>query len=144
MEENERTVLINNPQEHTAQKLSELQALPLDRKIQLTQTRLLEWYDAWDGKCYVSFSGGKDSTVLADITAQVCKIRGFELVLWFSDTGLEFPEVRQHVKDFKEYLEKKYEISIKLFIDFPRDRKGNRITFRKVLEQYLGFVAHQG
>lgn len=136
MNENEKIVLSNDPQTHTAQKLAELQGLPLDRKIQLTQTRLIEWYNAWDGKCYVSFSGGKDSTVLADIVAQVCKINGFELVLWFSDTGLEFPEVKQHVKDFKEYLEQKYEISIKLFIDYPKDRKGNRITFRKVLEDY--------
>lgn len=136
MEKNEKIVLSNDPQTHTAQKLAELQGLPLDRKIQLTQTRLIEWYNAWNSKCYVSFSGGKDSTVLADITAQVCKINGWELVLWFSDTGLEFPEVRKHVKDFKEYLEKKYDILIKLIIDYPRDKKGNRITFRKVIEEY--------
>ena len=38
-------------------------------KIQVSQTRILEWYKAWDGKVYVSFSGGKDSTVLADLAA---------------------------------------------------------------------------
>lgn len=92
--------------------------MPLNQKILLTQTRLIEWYNAWEGKCYVSFSGGKDSTVLADITAQVCKINGWNLVLWFSDTGLEFPEVRKHVKYFKEYLEKKYDILIKLIFHF--------------------------
>ena len=135
MEENERLVLSSDPQSHTRQKLTELQALPLNRKIQLTQTRLLEWYNAWEGKCYIAFSGGKDSTVLADIAAQVCKINGFEPILFFSDTGLEFPEIKDHVKYFKEYLEKKYEIPIKLIIDYPRDENGERVTFRRVLEE---------
>lgn len=79
---------------HDKQRLKELQALPLERKMQITQTRLIEWYTAWDGKCYVSFSGGKDSTVLADQAAKVCKMLGYKLVLWFSDTGLEYPEIK--------------------------------------------------
>ena len=28
---------------HDAQRLAELQALPLERKIQITQARILEW-----------------------------------------------------------------------------------------------------
>ena len=79
---------------HDKQRLKELQALPLERKMQITQTRLIEWYTAWDGKCYVSFSGGKDSTVLADQAAKVCKMLGYKLILWFSDTGLEYPEIK--------------------------------------------------
>ncbi len=141
MEDNEKLVLINDRQNHTRQKLTELQALPLDRKVQLTQTRLIEWYNTWEGKCYLAFSGGKDSTVLADIAAQVCKIHCYELILYFSDTGLEFPEIRKHVKDFKKYLENKYEISIKLIIDYPKEYNKNtgkteRVTFRKVIEKY--------
>ncbi len=118
------------------QQLLDLQALSLDRKIQLTQSRIMEWYNAWDNKCYVSFSGGKDSTVLADITAQVNKILNCKLVLWFSDTGLEYPEVRDHVQKFAEYLRKKYEIEVEVISEFPTDRNGNRITFRKVIEKY--------
>lgn len=79
---------------HDKQRLKELQALPLERKMQITQTRLIEWYTAWDGKCYVSFSGGKDSTVLVDQAAKVCKMLGYKLILWFSDTGLEYPEIK--------------------------------------------------
>ena len=79
---------------HDKQRLKELQALPLERKMQITQTRLIEWYTAWDGKCCVNFSGGKDSTVLADQAAKVCKMLGYKLVLWFSDTGLEYPEIK--------------------------------------------------
>ena len=84
----------DNGKIHDKQRLKELQTLPLERKMQITQTRLIEWYTAWDGKCYVSFSGGKDSTVLADQAAKVCKMLGYKLVLWFSDTGLEYPEIK--------------------------------------------------
>ena len=56
---------------HDAQRLKELQALPLERKIQITQNRIQEWYMHYDGGVYVSFSGGKDSTVLAHLTKQL-------------------------------------------------------------------------
>ena len=49
---------------HDAQRLKELQALPLGRKVQITQTRIIEWYQHWKSKVVVPFSGGKDSTVL--------------------------------------------------------------------------------
>ena len=44
---------------HTAERLAELQALPLNRKIQITQTRIIEWYQRFNGKVCISFSGGK-------------------------------------------------------------------------------------
>lgn len=49
---------------HTKEELKQMQALPLETKIQMSRQRILEWYDAYDGMVYVSFSGGKDSTVL--------------------------------------------------------------------------------
>ena len=56
---------------HTMQDLYELQALPLDLKIRLTKQRIREWirYYGTEG-VYVSFSGGKDSTVLLDIVRE--------------------------------------------------------------------------
>lgn len=121
---------------HDKQRLKELQALPLERKMQITQTRLIEWYTAWDGKCCVSFSGGKDSTVLADQAAKVCKMLGYKLILWFSDTGLEYPEIKLTVKSMGKYLEDKYGIEVETVIDYPKDKDGKRITFRRVLEKY--------
>lgn len=121
---------------HDKERLKELQALPLNRKIQITQTRLIEWYTHWEGKCYVSFSGGKDSTVLADLTARVCKSLGYKLILWFSDTGLEYPEIKSSVDTVGEYLRNKYEIEVEVVKDYPKDKNGKRITFRKVLEEY--------
>ena len=84
---------------YTNEDLKEMQSFSLERKIQVTTTRLLEWYAKFEGKCYVSFSGGKDSTVLADLAARVCKLFGYKLVLWFSDTGLEYPELKNTQKN---------------------------------------------
>lgn len=81
---------------HDAKRLKELQALPLDRKIMITQARIIEWYQHWNGQVYVSFSGGKDSTVLLHIARQCYpKIKAI-----FLDTGLEYPEIREFVKTF--------------------------------------------
>ena len=52
---------------HSREQLEEMQRLPLSRKIQITTARIIEWYQHYDGKVYVAFSGGKDSTVLLDI-----------------------------------------------------------------------------
>lgn len=80
----------------TIERLNELQALPLERKIFKTQARIIEWYLKFKGQVYVSFSGGKDSTVLLHI-ARRCfpDIEGI-----FCDTGLEYPEIRQFAKSF--------------------------------------------
>lgn len=76
---------------HTKEQLQELQNLPLSRKIQITTARIIEWYQHYDGKVYVAFSGGKDSTVLLDIIRRIYP----DVPAVFSDTGLEFPEVRK-------------------------------------------------
>lgn len=47
---------------HSREELEEMQRLPLQRKIQITTARIIEWYQHYDGKVYVAFSGGKDST----------------------------------------------------------------------------------
>ena len=80
---------------HDAQRLKELQALPLERKIQITQNRIQEWYMHYNGNVYVSFSGGKDSTVLAHLTRQLFP----EVPLVFSNTGLEYTSIQKFAKD---------------------------------------------
>lgn len=71
-----------------------MQAWPLSRKIQITQTRIIEWYIKNKGQVYVSFSGGKDSTVLLDLARRAFP----DIGAVFVDTGLEFPEIRDFVK----------------------------------------------
>lgn len=119
---------------HTQEDLKRLQNLDLESKINITLTRILEWYIKNDDEVYISFSGGKDSTVLADLAARICKIRNCKLILWFSDTGLEYPEVRNHVKVYGEYLKEKHDVEVETIMEYPKDRKtGERITFKEVV-----------
>lgn len=53
----------------TNEAARKLMALDVQDKEILTYEKLDEWYTAWGGQCYVSFSGGKDSTVLAYLAA---------------------------------------------------------------------------
>jgi 3'-phosphoadenosine 5'-phosphosulfate sulfotransferase (PAPS reductase)/FAD synthetase len=79
-------------------ELKMLQALPLDIKVGKSKLRIREWleYHGRD-KVYISFSGGKDSTVLACLVREVeFEMFGDNTIpLVFSDTGLEFPELRE-------------------------------------------------
>ncbi len=76
------------------QDLSVMQAWPLERKIRVTQTKIMEWYYHYGGKVAVSYSGGKDSTVLLDLARRAFP----EMRAAFVDTGLEYPEIRAFVK----------------------------------------------
>lgn len=89
-------------------------SLSLEEKILLSRDRIRDWHDHYKGKVSVSFSGGKDSTVLLHL------VRTFypEVTACFVDTGLEYPEIRNFVKEtpnvvwikpkmgFKEVIEK--------------------------------------
>ena len=77
-------------------QLAQRQGLPLECKVQLTRSRIKQWYEKWDGKVYVAFSGGKDSTVLLHIVRDMFP----DVPALFVDTGLEYPEIREFVKGF--------------------------------------------
>lgn len=65
--------------------LAARQSLPLWQKVVMTQQKIQEWCDAFEDNVYVSFSGGKDSTVLAHLVEQT--VGGGTVPLrWFSAT----------------------------------------------------------
>jgi 3'-phosphoadenosine 5'-phosphosulfate sulfotransferase (PAPS reductase)/FAD synthetase len=75
-------------------QLTQRQSLPLEFKIVMTKQRIKEWYEKFDGQVYVSFSGGKDSTVVLDLVREMYP----DVLAVFIDTGLEYPEIRNFVK----------------------------------------------
>lgn len=101
---------------HTVEDLKQMQALPLNLKIRLTQSRIRSWVDEYgcDG-VYISFSGGKDSTVLLHIVRDLYP----DVEAVFCDTGLEYPEIRDFVKTFENVTWLK-----------------PKMNFRKVIETY--------
>lgn len=82
---------------HTVGDLRQLQSLPLRLKIPLTRQRIRDWYEHWDGQVYVSFSGGKDSTVLKHIVDSMYS----DIPAVFVNTGLEYPEIQRFVREVK-------------------------------------------
>ena len=83
--------------ERTIQDLYQLQGLPLNLKIRMTKDRIRQWIQTYgESGVYVSFSGGKDSTVLLHLVREDYP----DVKAVFVDTGLEYPEIRQFVKTF--------------------------------------------
>lgn len=82
---------------HGKDDLRQMQSLPLEAKIIMTQRRIRDWVDYWNGDVYVSFSGGKDSTVLKHIVDGMYD----DIPAVFVNTGLEYPEIQQFVRDIK-------------------------------------------
>lgn len=131
------------------QALQVLQALPLDIKVGKSKLRI---YDAIshfgvDG-LYLSFSGGKDSTVLHYLVAEV------EMEYWgeiriprvFCDTGLEYPELKKHVQEIFKTLpeglgvilrpEKSFRATISDY-GYPVLSKSHSFAIRKLTKQNL-------
>ena len=79
---------------HAAYDLAQMQSLPLEAKILMAKRRIQEWYDYWDGGVYVSFSGGKDSTVLLHLVRSMYP----DVQAVFVNTGLEYPEIQAFAK----------------------------------------------
>ena len=100
----------------TIEDLRYLQSMPLDIKVAMTKTRIREWVNHYGvSGVYVSFSGGKDSTVLLHIARSMYS----DIPACFVDTGLEYPEIKAFVKTFEN-------------VDIIRPKK----TFKQVICEY--------
>lgn len=105
-----------------------MQSLPLDIKVEKTKARIREWVDYWGkDKVYVSFSGGKDSTVLLHLVRSMYP--NIEAV--FSDTGLEYPEIKEFVKT----IENVYTVKPKKTFLQVIQEEGFPVISKKVAQQ---------
>lgn len=124
---------------HQPNDLAQMQSLPLEAKIRMTQQRIKAWYESWTrfeiyndktgktrfvtidtrefgaepplkdgewimaaypGQVYVSFSGGKDSTVLKHIVDSMYD----DVPALFVNTGLEYPEIQKFAMSQKNVV----------------------------------------
>lgn len=71
-----------------------MKAWPLKAKVYHTANRITDFYNHFNGAVYVSFSGGKDSTVLLHIARTLFP----SIPAVYINTGLEYPEIRSFVR----------------------------------------------
>lgn len=105
----------NKSNKFTNDDLKQMQSWDLERKIAVSLTRIVEFYERYPCKIYVSFSGGKDSTVLLHLVRKLYP----DTPAVFVDTGLEYPELRDFVKSIDNVVWIK-----------------PKMNFRKVIETY--------
>lgn len=83
----------------THEQLKRIQSRTLEQKVNLSLRRIMKFYEYMEGNVYVSLSG-KDSTVLLHLVRSLYP----EVPAVFSDTGLEFPEIREFIKTVKNVI----------------------------------------
>ena len=90
------------------QELAELQALPLEAKVEMSQQLIAKGLSM--GKAAVMWSGGKDSTVLVHMVRQ----QQPDVVVVWNNTRVEFPETWPFIRGVAS------EWNLKLYIAKPR------------------------
>jgi len=126
---------------------SQRKNLPYELKLQLTEKRIRDWSDYWQGNVYVSFSGGLDSTVLLHF---VRKVLGNNIPAVFANTGLEYPELVEFVKNFENVTIIKPKKSFRQVINeegYPLVSKETAQKIRKLrhgnlCDRYKNYLLH--
>ena len=95
--ENQETTIIR-AFEFRKEGLEYLQKLPLEEKITLSKNLIVSCMETFGEQVYISFSGGKDSTVLSSL---VCSLKP-DILHLFSDTGCEYPETLSFVEEERQ------------------------------------------
>ena len=107
--------------------LSSLREMNLDSKIIQTRYLIRQAVSEFGlDKVYISYSGGKDSTVLSHIAKSMYP----DILHLFANTTNEYPETLEHIKWEKE------ENHTNIITVIPRDVHGEVWTFKKVVERY--------
>jgi 3'-phosphoadenosine 5'-phosphosulfate sulfotransferase (PAPS reductase)/FAD synthetase len=86
--------------QYRKENIEEMMAWSLERKIEHAKKRIQEFYEVMDGKVYVSFSGGKDSTVLLHLVRSIFP----DVVAVFVNTTNEYIEILYFVNHTKNVI----------------------------------------
>ncbi len=105
-------------------KLELLKSMPLELKIKKSEMLLQEAFSRYGAGVYVSYSGGKDSTVLSHLARSLKP----DILHIFSNTTCEYPETLQHI----QWEQKENDMNI--LIVRPFDKYGRSWNFKRVVE----------
>lgn len=127
---------------HTMSDLYQMQSLPLSAKVRMTARRIDDWVNEFgeDG-VYLSFGGGKDSSVLAHIVRVVCEYKNIPFA--FVDVPTQYPELKQFAMTFDKLVILKPKISFAEVCSkygFPlisKEISEKAMYSRKYLKKYL-------
>jgi len=101
-----------------------IQHMSLDHKIMYSRKVIQEFHEGMDGQTCVSFSGGKDSSVLLHLVRSMYP----DTPAVFYDTGLEFPDIVDHVKRHD---------NVKIIRPtYKENGIEKRLTFKRVIERF--------
>lgn len=104
-----------------------LQYIPLDGKIAKSKLLIQQAVNEFGiNHVYISYSGGKDSTVLSHIAKGLYP----NILHLFSNTTNEYPETLEHIRWEKEANH------TNILTVLPYDSNGNIWTFKKVVKHY--------
>ena len=81
--------------------------------VKMAKTRICSLYSDTAGSCYLSFSGGKDSTIVLALIKELQeegRIRENAIPAVYADTGIEL----QATKDFVEWVKENYYGNVKI------------------------------
>lgn len=109
------------------QTLTSLRKMNLESKIIQTKYLIRQAVIEFGlDRVYISYSGGKDSTVLSHIAKSIYP----NILHLFANTTNEYPETIKHIKWEQE------ENGTNIVVVFPYDSNGELWTFNKVVEHY--------
>lgn len=94
------TPILIDKQQYRKDNIEAMMAWTLEQKIEHAIKRIREFYEVMDGKVYVSFSGGKDSTVLLHLVRSIFP----DVVAVFVNTTNEYVEILHFIKHTKNVI----------------------------------------
>ena len=107
--------------------LCSLQAMPLTAKIEKSKQMIQEAVEEFGlDKIYISYSGGKDSTVVSHLVKQMYP----NILHIFANTTCEYPETIKHIQWEKESN------NTNIITVIPKDKNGKVWDFKKVVDYY--------
>ena len=100
-------------EDYSAANLKVRQSLPLEAKVNFARSRIIDWYERNSGDVYISFSGGKESTVLLHLVRSIYP----NVPAVFANTGLEYPEIVEFVSTIENVITIRPKMSFKSVIE---------------------------